>query len=37
MPMTSVNQTPAAGSGQPGMAGTDAETGQAVMAAWQAL
>jgi 2,7-dihydroxy-5-methyl-1-naphthoate 7-O-methyltransferase len=35
--MTSGHQTPAAGSGRPGMAGTDAETGQAVMAAWQAL
>jgi hypothetical protein len=37
MLMTSGHQTPPAGSGQPGMAGTDAETGQAVMAAWQAL
>jgi hypothetical protein len=32
--MTSGDQTPAAGSGQPG---TDTGTGQAVMAAWQAL
>jgi 2,7-dihydroxy-5-methyl-1-naphthoate 7-O-methyltransferase len=37
MLMTSGHKTPAAGSGQPGIAGTDAETGQAVMAAWQAL
>ncbi len=35
--MTSGDQTPAAGSGRPGTAGTDAGTGQAVMAAWQAL
>jgi len=35
--MTSGDQTPAAGSGRPGTAGTDAGTSQAVMAAWQAL
>ena len=35
--MTSGDQTPAGGSGRPGTAGTDAGTGQAVMAAWQAL
>jgi hypothetical protein len=37
MLMTSGDQTPAAGRGRPGTAGTDAGTGQAVMAAWQAL
>jgi hypothetical protein len=37
MAMTSGNQTPAAGRSRPGTAGTDAGTGQAVMAAWQAL
>ena len=35
--MTSGDQTPAAGRGRPGTAGTDAEAGQAVVAAWQAL
>ena len=35
--MTSGHQTPAAGSGRPETAGTDAQTGQAVMAAWQTL
>lgn len=35
--MTSARQTPAAGSDRPGTAGTDEETGQAVMAAWHAL
>jgi hypothetical protein len=37
MLMTSGGQIPAAGSGRPGTAGTDAGTSQAVMAAWQAL
>jgi hypothetical protein len=37
MLMTSGDQTPTGGSGRPGAAGTDAGTGQAVMAAWQAL
>ena len=35
--MTSGDQTPAAGSGRAGTAGTDSGTSQAVMAAWQAL
>jgi hypothetical protein len=35
--MTSGDQTPAGGGDRPGRAGTDAGTGQAVMAAWQAL
>ena len=35
--MTSGDQTPAAGSGRSGTAGTDAGTSRAVMAAWQAL
>ena len=35
--MTSGDQTPAAGSGRSGTAGTDGGTGQKVMAAWQAL
>ena len=35
--MTSGDQTPVVGSGRPGTAGMDAETGQAVMAAWQVL
>jgi len=37
MLMTSGHQTPTAGSSQPGTAGTDVETGRAVMAAWQTL
>jgi 2,7-dihydroxy-5-methyl-1-naphthoate 7-O-methyltransferase len=37
MPMTSGDQTPADGGDRSGRAGTDAGTGQAVMAAWQAL
>jgi hypothetical protein len=37
MPMTSGDQTPAADSGRPGTAGTDAGAGQAVVAAWQVL
>jgi ubiquinone/menaquinone biosynthesis C-methylase UbiE len=37
MLMTSGDQTPAADSGQPETAGTDAGTSQAVMATWQAL
>jgi hypothetical protein len=37
MLMTSGDQTPAAGSGRSGTAGAEAGTGQAVMAAWQAL
>lgn len=35
--MTSGDQTPVAGSGRSETAGTDAGTGQAVMAAWQVL
>jgi hypothetical protein len=35
--MTLDDQTPAVGSDRPGTAGTDATTGQAAMAAWQAL
>jgi 2,7-dihydroxy-5-methyl-1-naphthoate 7-O-methyltransferase len=35
--MTSGDQTPAAGSGRPGTAGTGTGTGQAVMTAWHAL
>ena len=35
--MISGDQTPAAGGGRSGAAGTDAGTGQAVMSAWQAL
>jgi hypothetical protein len=37
MLMTSGDQTPAAGRARSGTAGTDAGTGQAVMAAWQVL
>src|ERR1022692_2691567 len=37
MLMTSGDQTPVAGSGRSETAGTDAGTGQAVMAAWQVL